>query len=112
MSQYLCPECDGGSSVIETRASHSNLRRRRKCANGHRFSTIEVAADVAPKIVQLVQWAVRNNITDDFEKYVQEILQGLPEVVPTFERDMSPERDSDAPEDAPDALQEPQQLAA
>jgi transcriptional regulator NrdR family protein len=92
MSQYQCPECQGGSSVIETRAANGNLRRRRKCAQGHRFSTIEVAADVSAKIVQLVQWAVAHNINDDFEGYVQEILQGLPEAVPVFECEMSPLR--------------------
>jgi transcriptional regulator NrdR family protein len=93
MSQYLCPECQGSSSVVETRAASGNLRRRRKCANGHRFSTMEVSADVPAKIVQLVQWAVGHNITDNFEQYVQEIMLGLPEAVPVFEREMLPEPD-------------------
>lgn len=33
-----CPFCDAWSAVRETR----DARRRRECANGHRFSTVEV----------------------------------------------------------------------
>lgn len=81
MSQYRCPECNDSSSVVETRASHSHssLRRRRKCPKNHRFTTLEVPGDAPKKIVELVQWAVRNNITDDFTGYVHEVLLGLPE---------------------------------
>jgi transcriptional regulator NrdR family protein len=79
MSQYRCPECGESSSVIETRASQNSLRRRRKCANFHRFTTLEVPGDAPKKLVELVQWAVRNNITDDFTGYVTEIMLGLPE---------------------------------
>lgn len=32
-----CPECQAWSEVLQTRAP----RRRRECANGHRFSTVE-----------------------------------------------------------------------
>jgi transcriptional regulator NrdR family protein len=91
MSQYQCPECQASSSVIETRAASGNLRRRRKCPNGHRFSTMEVAADVPAKIVELVHWAVKHGITDNFEQYVNEIFLGLPEAIPVFERDMLPQ---------------------
>lgn len=33
-----CPHCGAWSNVLETRTT----RRRRECANGHRFSTVEV----------------------------------------------------------------------
>lgn len=36
-----CPECHAWSEVLQTRAP----RRRRECANGHRFSTIETYQD-------------------------------------------------------------------
>jgi transcriptional regulator NrdR family protein len=40
-----CPKCGAGSSVTETRAYEVVLlRRRRKCFNGHLFSTYEVHA--------------------------------------------------------------------
>ena len=38
-----CPTCKAWSSVKDTR----DTRRRRECANGHRFSTEEVAVDEA-----------------------------------------------------------------
>lgn len=78
MSQALCPECKSPSSVVETRAAFDSLRRRRKCANGHKFSTIEVSNDTSKKIVDLVAWCIRNNITDDFEPLVTEILFNIP----------------------------------
>jgi transcriptional regulator NrdR family protein len=37
-----CPYCDSWSDVLQTRDSAAGgLRRRRRCANGHRFSTTE-----------------------------------------------------------------------
>jgi transcriptional regulator NrdR family protein len=78
VSQALCPECKQPSFIIETRAAHDSLRRRRKCVNNHRFSTLEVAADTPAKIIELVQWAVRNNVTENFEQYVNEILFNIP----------------------------------
>lgn len=35
-----CPTCGAWSAVLETR----DTRRRRECANGHRFPTLEVFA--------------------------------------------------------------------
>lgn len=40
-----CPTCGAWSSVLETRG----VTRRRECANGHRFSTIEVPPGVVNK---------------------------------------------------------------
>jgi transcriptional regulator NrdR family protein len=78
MAKYLC-ECGEPTSVVETRPTERVLRRRRKCSNEHRFSTIEVPADAPKKIVELVQWAVRNKVTDDFTDHVRDIMMGTPE---------------------------------
>ena len=38
-----CPECGAWTDVIETRKSEIyGYKRRRECANGHRFTTQEV----------------------------------------------------------------------
>lgn len=40
-----CPECAAWSSVLDTRAGpHETVKRRRECANGHRFFTFEMLA--------------------------------------------------------------------
>lgn len=39
----LCPECGAGlSSTLDTRVSGVHIRRRRMCALGHRWTTLEV----------------------------------------------------------------------
>ncbi len=78
MSQALCPECQATSNVIETRAAFNSLRRRRRCTNSHKFTTIEVSNETPKKIVELVQWAIRNGVTENFEQYVHEVMFGLP----------------------------------
>lgn len=46
-----CPHCGVWSSVLETRGA----KRRRECANGHRFATVEaVVNDVAYRNKQIV----------------------------------------------------------
>lgn len=43
-----CPTCGADSGVSETRETVSGMRRRRRCVNGHRFTTYEIiAADPA-----------------------------------------------------------------
>lgn len=38
-----CPRCGTWSTVLDTRpGEHLTTRRRRECANGHRFTTLEV----------------------------------------------------------------------
>lgn len=37
-----CPHCGAWTNVLDTRAT----RRRRECANGHRFATVEVVPSV------------------------------------------------------------------
>ncbi len=46
-----CPFCQSWSEVSETRGT----RRRRRCANGHRFSTQEV------QVIDFGRCAVNNN---------------------------------------------------
>ena len=36
-----CPTCGAWSLVLDTRTKKEGMRRRRKCANGHRFVTVE-----------------------------------------------------------------------
>lgn len=38
-----CPLCGSCTSVVETRRTGGNIRRRRCCGQGHRVTTIEVA---------------------------------------------------------------------
>lgn len=45
-----CPECGAYSSVEDTRAFSASLRRRRICANHHRFATVEVLDTAAARI--------------------------------------------------------------
>lgn len=40
-----CPTCAAWSNVLDTRdGPHETIRRRRECANGHRFFTFEMLA--------------------------------------------------------------------
>lgn len=42
-----CPICGAWSEVRDTReGQNESIRRRRQCANGHRFSTLEVHPSV------------------------------------------------------------------
>lgn len=45
-----CPVCGAWSNVLATRTGPDEwLRRRRECANGHRFGTLEVLPTVVHK---------------------------------------------------------------
>ena len=43
---YPCPQCGKPSRVIDVRESHhhTNIRRRRVCEAGHKFTTYEIDA--------------------------------------------------------------------
>lgn len=44
-----CPRCSAWSDVLETRTRQDNTKRRRyECANGHRFSTVELISEELP----------------------------------------------------------------
>lgn len=42
-SPFPCPECGADSRILETRQlkTHLEVRRRRECLKGHRFTTCE-----------------------------------------------------------------------
>lgn len=41
-----CPTCDKWTVVKETRLRENNVKYRRyECANGHRFTTMEIATE-------------------------------------------------------------------
>ena len=46
---FQCPECGAGTCVVDSRLtgkrSERGIRRRRRCANGHRFTTYETLAE-------------------------------------------------------------------
>lgn len=49
-----CPTCGSETMVTDTRAAKDALRRRRKCSEGHRFSTLEKIIPEKPKAVKPV----------------------------------------------------------
>lgn len=55
-----CPKCGVWSSVLETRESTNyTTKRRRECANGHRFTTVELHSNVANNVgSKIAQYAV------------------------------------------------------
>lgn len=71
MSQYLCPICQADSNTVDTRPYHSRLRRRRKCKNGHRFSTLEVPADVIERLDSLLEWMMEQQPDPDVFEYIK-----------------------------------------
>lgn len=49
----MCPQCSVWSEVSETRqGQYFTVRRRRLCANGHRFTTVEIHAAAYGSVVQ------------------------------------------------------------
>lgn len=49
----LCPECgDADSGVKDSRAQPDGWRRRRLCACGHRFTTLEVTVHDEPVVIE------------------------------------------------------------
>lgn len=51
-----CPECGVWSEVKETRAIYNKqaVRRGRKCANGHSFSTYEIGPNLFSEVVDKI----------------------------------------------------------
>lgn len=47
-SFFLCPECRGKTTVTDSRQSPAGQRRRRLCAQGHRFTTYETIPGETP----------------------------------------------------------------
>jgi len=84
MSHYSCPDCSGPTTVIETRRNRNGrLRRRRRCALNHRFSTVELPHDVARRTTDLIAWLTGQGLCPDIASYgleqLQNILAGIPD---------------------------------
>lgn len=47
MSGLDCPECGSPTDVMDSRPRSGEIRRRRRCKNGHRFSTKEIVITAA-----------------------------------------------------------------
>lgn len=71
MSQYSCPQCQSDTNVVDSRSFHRRIRRRRRCKNNHRFSTIEISADAQKELNELLQWALENEPNEDSTEYLQ-----------------------------------------
>jgi len=71
-----CPECGAWSVILETRSSTARYRRRRECANGHKFTTEEIVVS---------QEQIKTERSDRFsvvrEKRVESIRTGRPKRV-------------------------------
>ena len=68
-----CPECGAWSVILETRSSPTRYRRRRECANEHKFTTEEVVVS---------QKQIKTERSDRFsvvrEKRVESVRAGRP----------------------------------
>lgn len=55
MTGVLCPACGSAKTdVKDSRPQPGGWRRRRRCACGHRFTTMELVVDERPRVVQQV----------------------------------------------------------
>lgn len=57
-----CPKCGERTAVIEARLVANNVRRRRKCDCGNRFTTLEQPIDVCQGM--WIRRLVENEIAD------------------------------------------------
>jgi hypothetical protein len=88
MSHYSCPVCTGSTSVIETRVSKKGLRRRRRCANNHRFTTFELPHDTGKRAIDLVKWLSANLDAEIAEYALEEIRAIVAGTPPEPEEDL------------------------
>jgi hypothetical protein len=60
--------------VIDTRALHNRLRRRRRCPHKHESKTIEVPFDLPEKLDELIDWVLTNTagVDADLVEYLKE----------------------------------------
>jgi transcriptional regulator NrdR family protein len=77
MSHYSCPICSGPSSVIETRVSQTRLRRRRACAQKHRFTTIEVPHQAPKELKKLMNWLAKGGLNPELVDYAKEQINAI-----------------------------------
>jgi hypothetical protein len=82
LGRYLCPQCAGGTRVIETRLSNDRIKRRRACSHDHRFNTLEVPAEAGRRLKELVDWLgkhINPELIDYAKSEVDSILLGTNE---------------------------------
>lgn len=77
MSHYSCTTCGAATTVIETRVSFSNIRRRRKCFNEHKFTTVELPHDTADRIASLIDWLGKQGLDPELVEYGQDMLKAI-----------------------------------
>jgi len=61
-----CPECGSWSTVLETRITEKGYKRRRECANEHKFTTEEVVVQKSSGVLSTSKRSYRNE--DSSEK--------------------------------------------
>lgn len=80
MGKYYCGQCAEGTDVVETRISYKRVRRRRRCPNGHGFSTVEVPHDAPKQLKKLAEWFGKQGLDPDLVSYakaqIDEIVLG------------------------------------
>lgn len=92
MSHYACPVCTGPTSVVETRRSKKGLRRRRRCDNNHRFTTVEVPHDTGKRATSLIKWLTAKldpEIADYALEEIRLIMTGTPEEPEEIDNEIS-----------------------
>ena len=64
-------KCSASTTVIETRLANSRIRRRRKCSNNHRFSTVEINHSTTEKVIDLITWLTKQNMDSEIADYAR-----------------------------------------
>jgi transcriptional regulator NrdR family protein len=68
-----CPECGAWSTVLETRTTPERYRRRRECANEHKFTTEEI---VVPE--EKLEEEARARFESHRKRHVESFRKGRP----------------------------------
>jgi hypothetical protein len=79
VGKYYCSHdgCSEPTSVVETRISYSRIRRRRQCASGHRFATIEVPHDTPKRLKSLTDWLAGAGLDPDLVNYAKSEIDSI-----------------------------------
>jgi len=76
-----CPVCRSSTSVVtDTRPWHASIKRRRKCVGcGHRWTTIELPADLAERLPAMEEDLKQiARIAETMAEILAEIVRRLP----------------------------------
>lgn len=79
MGKYFCEQegCSEPTQVVETRISYARLRRRRECAAGHRFATIEVPHSTPKQLKELTDWFSKQGLDPDLVAYAKSEIDSI-----------------------------------